>query len=64
MVINDLGKFKTIDLHNGINIAIVDGRDGNKVVEINVSGTKKKMSQEDVGALINALMSAKKWIDI
>lgn len=62
MVKNVIEKFKTIDLLNGINVVIVDGRDG-KVTEINISGTKKKMSQEDIDALINALMLAKKWLN-
>ncbi len=53
-------KFKNVDLHNGINVSIVEGRDG-KVIEINVSGQKKKLSIEDVDKLINALMSAKQW---
>lgn len=53
-------KFKTIDIGNGINIGIVDGRDG-KVTEINVSGQKKKLSLEDVDSLIGALMSARQW---
>lgn len=62
MVKNIIGKFKTIDLHNGINIAIVDGRDG-KVVEINISGTKKKLSREDIDHLVDALTSAKQWLE-
>ncbi len=57
--INDK-KFKTIDLHNGINVGIVDGRDG-KIVEINISGQKKKLPLEDVDALIDALTGAKQW---
>ncbi len=54
-------KFKTIDLGNGINVGIVDGRDG-KVAEINISGQKKKLSIEDVDSLINVLTSVKQWI--
>lgn len=54
-------KFKSIDLNNGININIVDGRDG-KIAEINISGQKKKLPLEDVDTLINALISAKQWI--
>lgn len=57
----DNKKFKSIDLGNGINVSIVDGRDG-KIVEINVSGQKKKLSTEYVDALINALMMAKQWL--
>lgn len=53
-------KFKSIDLNNGINVNIVDGRDG-KITEINISGQKKKLSLEDIDALINALTSAKQW---
>ena len=55
-------RFKTIDLHNGINVSIVDGRDS-KIAEINISGTKKKLSQEDIDALIIALTSAKQWLN-
>ena len=58
----DNKKFKTIVLHNGVNVAIVDGRDS-KIAEINISGTKKKLSQEDIDELVNALMSAKKWLN-
>jgi len=52
-------KFKSIDIGNGINVGIVDGRDG-KIVEINVSGQKKKL--EDVDLLINALIICKQWL--
>lgn len=55
-------KFKSIDIGNGINVNIVDGRDG-KVTEINISGQKKKLPLEDVDTLINALTSAKQWLD-
>ena len=55
-------KFKNIDLQNGINVSIVDGRNG-KTTEINVSGQKKKLSIEDINLLINALASAKKWLE-
>ena len=55
-------KFKTIDLHNGINVGIVDGRDG-KITEINVSGSKKKLPPEEVDALISALTSARQWLN-
>ena len=54
----NIKKFKPIDVGNGININIVDGRDG-KIIEINVSGQKKKL--EDVDALISALILAKQW---
>lgn len=54
-------KFKSIDIGNGININIVDGRDG-KIVEINVSGQKKKLTSENVDTLINALITAKQWL--
>lgn len=56
-----VSKFKVVDLHNGIIVNIVDGRDG-KVTEINVSGSKKKMPLEDVDALIDALTVAKQWL--
>ncbi len=55
-------KFKSIDIGNGININIVDGRNG-KIVEINVSGQKKKLSSENVDTLINALVLANKWLE-
>lgn len=54
-------KFKSIDVGNGINIGIVDGRDG-KIIEINISGQKKKLPFEDVDKLVNALMMAKQWL--
>lgn len=53
-------KFKTIVLDNGINISIVDGRDG-KITEINISGQKKKLPLEDVDSLIDALTRARQW---
>lgn len=53
-------KFKSIDVGNGINVNIVDGRDG-KIVEINMSGQKKKLPPEDVDKLINALELTKQW---
>lgn len=54
-------KFKSIDVGNGINIDIVDGRDG-KIAEINVSGQKKKLTSENVDSLINALILTKQWL--
>lgn len=54
-------KFKSVDIGNGINVSIVDGRDG-KIIEINLSGQKKKLPLEDVDKVINALMSAKQWL--
>lgn len=57
---DNISRFKAIDLHNGINVNIVDGRDG-KIVEINISGHKKKLPLEDVDALINALTLARQW---
>lgn len=51
-------KFKPIDLGNGINVNIVEGRD-RRVVEINVSGQKKKLEDTDVNALIDALNLAR-----
>jgi hypothetical protein len=54
-------KFKTVDLGNGINVGIVDARDG-KIVEINVSGQKKKLPLTDIDPLVNALMLAKQWL--
>ncbi len=54
-------KFKTVDLGNGINVGVVDGRNG-KVVEINVSGQKKKLEDFDVDNLIYALTKAKQWL--
>lgn len=53
-------KFKSIDIGNGINVSIVDGRDG-KIVEINMSGQKKKLPQEDVDKLIGALELTRQW---
>jgi hypothetical protein len=58
---NHVIKFKSIDLHNGINVNIVDGRDG-KVTQIDMSGQKKKLPLEEVDALINALMLARQWL--
>ncbi len=58
---DQVNKFKATDLNNGININIVDGREG-KIVEINISGQKKKLPIEDVDNLIDALTNAKKWI--
>ncbi len=57
----NIRKFKNIDIGNGINIGIVDGRDG-KIAEINVSGQKKKLTSENLDALIDALMSTKQWL--
>jgi hypothetical protein len=56
-----INKFKAIDLHNGIVVNIVDGRDG-KVAEINLNGNKKKMSPEDIDTLVDALTGAKQWL--
>ena len=55
-----VNKFKSIDLNNGININIVDGREG-KITQIDMSGQKKKLPLEEVDALINALMLARQW---
>lgn len=54
-------KFKSMDLGNGIGISIVDGRDG-KIVEVNISGQKKKLPLEEVDSLINALTLARQWL--
>ncbi len=54
-------KFKTIDLGNGINVSIVNGRDG-KIAEINVSGHKKKLEDVDIDRLVDSLMKAKEWL--
>jgi len=51
--------FQIYSLTQNFNISIVDGRTG-KIVEINVSGQKKKL--EDVDVLINALIMAKQWL--
>jgi hypothetical protein len=59
---DNISKFKAVDLHNGIIVNIVDGRDG-KIVEINISGQKKKLPPEEVDALIDALISAKQWFN-
>jgi hypothetical protein len=59
---DNVNKFKVIDLHNGIIVNIVDGRDG-KIAEINVSGSKKKMPLEDIDALIGALAAVKQWLN-
>jgi hypothetical protein len=58
---DNISKFKAVDLHNGISVHIVDGRDG-KILEIDVSGQKKKLPPDDVDALINVLMLAKQWL--
>ncbi len=55
-------KFKSVDVGNGININIVDGRDG-KIAQINVSGQKKKLTSENVDSLINALLLTKQWLE-
>jgi hypothetical protein len=55
-----INKFKAIDLHNGISVHIVDGRDG-KITQVDISGQKKKLPLEDVDALINALTLARQW---
>lgn len=57
---DNVNKFKAVDLHNGISLNIVDGRDG-KITQIDISGQKKKLTLEEVDVLINALVSAKKW---
>ena len=54
--------FKSIDVGSGINVSIVDGRDG-KITQINVSGQKKKLTSENVDALIDALTTAKQWLN-
>ena len=54
-------KFKTVDLHNGITVSIVDGRDG-KITQVDMSGQKKKLPLEDIDTLINALIAAKQWL--
>lgn len=58
----NIRKFKNIDIGNGMNISIVDGRDG-QITEINVSGLKKKLTSENVDALIYALKIAKQWLN-
>lgn len=58
----NIRKFKNIDIGNGINVSIVDGRDG-QIAEINVSGLKKKLTSENVDALIDALKIAKQWLN-
>lgn len=58
---DNISKFKTIDLHNGISVHIVDGRDG-KITQVDISGQKKKLPLEEVDALINALTLAKQWL--
>jgi len=55
-----VNKFKAIDLHNGISVNIVDGRDG-KIIQVDISGQKKKLPLEEVDALINALVLARQW---
>lgn len=55
-----VNKFKAIDLNNGISLNIVDGRDG-KITQIDMSGQKKKLTLEEVDALINAFASVKQW---
>jgi hypothetical protein len=60
MTQKDISKFKAVDLHNGISLNIVDGRDG-KITQIDISGQKKKLTLEEVDTLINALTSAKQW---
>ena len=57
----NIRKFKNIDIGNGINISIVDGRDG-QIAEINVSGLKKKLTSENVDALIDALTLTRQWL--
>jgi hypothetical protein len=58
---DNISKFKAVDLHNGISIHIVDGRDG-KILEIDISGQKKKLPLEEVDVLINTLTLAKQWL--
>ena len=57
---NNKVKIQKIDLFSGIMIDFKDGRDG-KVVELNVNGTKKKLSQPEVDELINGLTVAMQW---
>lgn len=49
------------DLLNGIIISFKNGREG-KAVELNVDGTKKKLSQFELDSLINALTAARQWL--
>ena len=51
---------KKIELLNGIIISYKNGRDG-KVVEINVNGTKKKLSQSELENLSDSLIITKQW---
>ncbi len=52
-----------IDLLNGITISFVNGRDGS-VVEINMDGTKKKLSNIEINNLIDGLMAARQWFKV
>ena len=49
------------DLLNGITIDLKNGRDG-KVVELDVDGIKKKLSQFELDSLINSLIAARQWL--
>jgi len=56
------GKMPTkTDLLNGIIIDFKNGRDG-KVVELDVDGIKKKLSQFELDSLINSLIAARQWL--
>jgi len=56
------GKMPTkTDLLNGITIDLKNGRDG-KVVELDVDGIKKKLSQFELDSLINSLIAARQWL--
>jgi hypothetical protein len=57
-----VNKFKAIDLHNGISVNIVDGRD-RKIIQVDISGQKKKLPLEEVDMLINALVLARQWFN-
>lgn len=52
---------KFIDLYNGIVITLTDGRNG-KVIGLTVNGKVKKLTQEEVGSLIDALSTARQWL--
>lgn len=56
------GKISTkTDLLNGITIDLKNGRDG-KVIELDIDGTKKKLSQFELDSLINSLTAARRWL--
>lgn len=52
-----------IDLLNGIIISFNHGRDGD-VIELNIDGTKKKLSRYELESLINSLILAKQWFSV